>query len=118
MDTITEFWNWVDKLRHRKGYSWRKLERIADAGHGSISSRYKDSLQPTIDTLTSISKGLNISMGEVLVHAGILEPNQRTNEGENWRNLLNLLLRLSEKQRKEAYNFLSWHFESEKAENP
>lgn len=84
--TNTKFAQWLRQEMPRRGYPLEgpraggiaRLAADAGIGHGSVSRLVAGQTEPSITTLRRIGQLWGYTLGEMLVHAGLAEPEEMT----------------------------------------
>lgn len=103
-EALSDFRNYIKKVREDKGLKMRELERLSGISQSYISQieNGKRSI-PTPDVIKKLANGLNENPIDLMVLAGYFSKE----EAEQRKKILNQLKKEQEEDRKESYNYFN-----------
>lgn len=85
LSNMTEFGNYLNALRKKKGYTLRKVEEISGVSNAYLSQLENGKIKsPSLSVLHKLSKAFGVSYSLLMKHAGFpLHDDSLTNQGYN-----------------------------------
>ncbi len=72
---VKKIGDYIREKRLKKGFSYRELAKLVGLAHGTIKNIEDGRVNPTLDVLYKICRGLLIDMEDLLRESGYLPPN-------------------------------------------
>lgn len=107
---LERFWNWVEDVMAEKELSFRKIERDAGVANATISKRARLHLEPTKTTYEVLSKALDVTLRDLMVHSGRIEAADNVLSDSEFFQILAALQRMTPREIRNIARYIEFQF--------
>lgn len=109
-DKTTYFSEWLQEELDRRGWRQVDLARRSGLPRQTINTLLRGRSEPRAETCLALARGLDLPAETVLMAADLLPEGQVPDRDPSLQELMNLMKRMSEDERREILDYAMWRF--------
>lgn len=108
------FAEWLENELRERGWTQTELARRAGMSRAAISMLVNGRNHPKAETCIALARGFDLPAETVLMAADLLPENQVPDRDPSLQELMNLMKRMTEEERREILDYALWRFRRRK----